>query len=67
MKSDHLIFSPERLNAQCECCSEFTDRPHVIGDLLLCAACCTVCSPQAPAERTGPVVTTAGVQEGLFL
>lgn len=66
MSRIHFIFGPERLNCRCVVCGDFTGRPHCTEGVLTCEAHCTTCSPRPPAERTGPVVATAGTQDGLF-
>lgn len=62
--TDHLIFTPNRLNVPCAECGQFCD-PHLCGLVAYCKACCGVCSPAADG-RTGAVAGLVGTQ-GMLL
>ncbi|HXE05804.1 MAG TPA: hypothetical protein VN579_07450 [Bryobacteraceae bacterium] len=65
MVADHVIFNPERISIRCCACPSNADWPqqaHVVGVAAYCAAHCPECSPEPPAERSGPVLGIAGEQ-----
>lgn len=64
-------FKSDRVAAKCSSCGEYQlSFTHVVEDgdtrTFWCDACCKVCNAPQGVELTGPVVTVAGEQVGLF-